>query len=164
MAICQRLVPKGITLQPEGSLEGVPPEPGEFRVVVRVTDGSVPAQQRNQELILKIMAPLFIEWGRYPVISGAKARRSVKISNSTEEDFDLTFVVVAVNENGRATALGYQRFTLQKGRSPWRFPSGRTCLPELSRERRRGGRSGGDETIHRARLVTADNLTLQPQL
>jgi hypothetical protein len=46
------------------------------------------------------------------------------VSNQTTEDFDLTVVIVAVNEIGRATALGYQHFTLAGGSTSPVIPFG----------------------------------------
>jgi hypothetical protein len=37
----------------------------------------------------------------------------VVVSNGTKDAFDLTVIVVAVNEIGKAFALGYQRFDLR---------------------------------------------------
>ena len=37
------------------------------------------------------------------------------VTNYSERDFTLTVIVMAVNQIGRATALGYQEFTLQSG-------------------------------------------------
>ena len=118
-------LPRGLVLSADGILSGVPGESGGFRFVVTVTDSGNPAHQRNQELVLRVIAPLLVEWSRYPKVSGQRMEGAVKVSNQTDEDFDLTFIAVAVNENGRATALGYQRFTLKKsttryGDSVWR--------------------------------------------
>ena len=46
------------------------------------------------------------------------------VSNSTERDFDLTVVIVAVDESGRATALGYQHFPLKKDTAELEIPFG----------------------------------------
>ena len=51
---------------------------------------------------------------------------AVKLTNGTKDDFDLTFIVVAVAENGRATALGYQHFTLKAGTIDFPIPFGET--------------------------------------
>ena len=40
---------------------------------------------------------------------------SVVVANYTDQDFTLTVIVMAVNQIGRATALGYQEFTLASG-------------------------------------------------
>jgi hypothetical protein len=41
----------------------------------------------------------------------------------------LTFDVLAVNEIGRATAIGYQHFTLQKNTRDMELPFGDTLAP-----------------------------------
>ena len=46
--------------------------------------------------------------------------------NTTNDDLDFTFVVLAVADNGRATAIGYQRFPLKKGTVDFEIPFGET--------------------------------------
>jgi hypothetical protein len=62
---------------------------------------------------------------------GNRIDGSVIVSNSTGDDFDLTFVVLAVGDYGRATAIGYQRFTLKSGIDSFEIPFGET-LPRGS--------------------------------
>jgi hypothetical protein len=80
----------------------------------------------TQKFVLKVVPPLLMEWKRYPRVSGNRIDGSVIVSNSTENDFDLTFVVLAVGDNGRATAIGYQRFTLKSGVDSLEIPFGET--------------------------------------
>lgn len=156
--------PKGLNLQPDGKLLGTPREAGEFPFTVTVEDSASPAQQLNKDFVLRILTPLFAQWGRYPVVSGQRIDGSVKISNETDQDFDLTFVVVAVNENGRATALGYQRFTLKPGTFDMEIPFGEN-LPYGSYQVNVDavGEVAALNRIHRARLVTGDRLTIVQQ-
>jgi hypothetical protein len=42
---------------------------------------------------------------------------------------DLTFIVLAVAENGRATAVGYQHFVLRRGTIAKELPFGETLPP-----------------------------------
>ena len=59
-------LPRGLVLSADGILNGVPGESGVFRFVVTVTDSGNPPHQRNQELVLRVIAPLLVEWSRYP--------------------------------------------------------------------------------------------------
>jgi Putative Ig domain len=154
-------LPRGLVLSADGILSGVPGESGEFRFVVTVTDSGNPAHRRNQELVLRVIAPLLVEWSRYPKVSGQRMEGAVKVSNQTDEDFDLTFIAVAVNENGRATALGYQRFTLKKSTTDMEIPFGEN-LPHGTYEVNVDavGEVAATNTIHRARLV-ANKLDVQ---
>jgi hypothetical protein len=117
-------LPPGMSLHSEGDLIGVPGEAGEYSFTVTVTDSGRPAYQRDQKLVLVVAKPLFLQWGKYPTVNGQRVEGSVVVSNSTEQDFDLTVVMVAVDENGRATALGYQRFPLKKNTTALEIPFG----------------------------------------
>ncbi len=157
-------LPAGITLRPDGLLDGVAREPGEFRFVVTVSDSGVPVLERNQELVLQVLAPLFAQWSHYPRVVGARIEGSVKVSNQTGSDFDLTFIVVAVNEHGRATALGYQHFTLKVGTTEMEIPFGET-LPSGSYQVNVDvvGEVPTEGKIYRARLVSNGRLSVQAQ-
>jgi hypothetical protein len=50
----------------------------------------------------------------------------VEVSNTTPDDIDLTFIVIAVQGNGRATAIGYQRLVLRRGTIGQELPFGET--------------------------------------
>jgi hypothetical protein len=148
-------LPQGFSLEPSGVLSGLPTETGDFHFVVTISDSGRPVHQRNQELVLRVLAPLVIQWGRPAMINGQRIEGSIKVSNQTGQDFDLTAVVVAVNEIGRATALGYQHFDLKQNTIDFEIPFGQNLPP--------GGyvvtvdvvaEIAATDTIHRARLVT----------
>jgi Putative Ig domain len=157
-------LPKGFNLSADGVLEGVPEEAGEFHFVVTVTDSAKPPQQRNQELILRVLAPMLAKWGHYPVVNGRRIEGSLKVTNQTEDGFDLTVIVVAVNENGRATALGYQHFTLEKNTLEKEIPFGET-LPTGSYQVNADvvGEVAAINRIYRARLVSGERLPVVQQ-
>lgn len=152
-------LPRGLSLGEGGILSGLPEEAGQFHFVVTVTDSAKPAQRRNQELTLQVLAPLLAKWGRYPKVSGQRIEGSLKVSNQTEGDFDLTVIVLAVSENGRATALGYQHFTLEKNTTDKEIPFGEN-LSSGSYQVNADivGEVPATNTIHRARLVTSEPL------
>jgi Putative Ig domain len=117
-------LPPGLVLGADGVLRGVPAASGEFRFTVAVTDSRKPAHTRSKELVLRVTAPLWADWSRPPKVSGRRIEGVIKLSNETDQDFDLTFVVLAVNEIGRATTIGYQRFTLKPDTIEMEIPFG----------------------------------------
>jgi hypothetical protein len=155
-------LPSGVVLGQDGILSGVPGETGEFRFTVRVTDGGRPAAQRNQQLVLTVVAPLMAQWGRYPKVTGRRLEGSITVSNETGRDFDLTVVMMAVNEIGRATAIGYQRFTLKKDTTSLEIPFGDN-LPKGSYELNVDavGEVAATNSIYRTRLVPKEKFQVQ---
>jgi len=113
--ITDGLLPNGVILTPEGVLIGRPADPGVFDCTVTVEDSAHPANSINKRIETKVTASLLLEWLYPPKVNGGSINGAVKVSNGSKDDFDLTVVIVAVNENGRATALGYQHFTLKAG-------------------------------------------------
>ncbi|MGA3316937.1 MAG: Ig domain-containing protein [Candidatus Korobacteraceae bacterium] len=106
-------LPPGLKLHAHpGAISGVPATAGEYRFTVAVADSSAPRLQVQRVMTISVIAGLTIDWKQYPNVQGATLSGSVVITNQTGQDFDLTVVVVAVNDIGRATTLGYQHFTL----------------------------------------------------
>lgn len=116
----------GVKLSPDGMLAGSPLVAGTFRFTVSVTDSSTPPQTATRQMILRVLKPLSLEWETYPKVSGKRIDGKVKVSNGTDDDFDFTIVMLAVAENGRATAIGYQRFSLNAGVESLEIPFGET--------------------------------------
>jgi putative Ig domain-containing protein len=106
-------LPPGLKLQHhQGKIVGTPTEPGTYHFTIAVQDSSIPQLQLRRDINLHVIAGLTVEWKDSPQVQGSKIAGSAVVSNHTPDDFDLTFVVVAVNQYGRATALGYQHFTV----------------------------------------------------
>lgn len=106
--------PPGITLANDGLLSGTPKATGEFRFVVTVTESATPAHQRNQEIVIRVAEALTAEWTRPAQVNGGKLQGEIRVANGTEDDFDLTVIVLAVNEIGKAFAVAYQHGTLKR--------------------------------------------------
>lgn len=159
-------LPLGLKLDPAaGTIAGAPQDPGVYHVTVGVQDSDVPPLQAQRDFVLTVSAAapvgtLTIEWKQAPAIYGDEISGSVEVANHSGEPFDLTVVVLAVNDIGRATALGYQHFTLQ---------------PQLSQVIPFGASPGegvyivhadavaevaSTNSIYRARKQTANPLTL----
>jgi hypothetical protein len=119
-------LPEGISLTPDGFLVGRPAKAGRFNYTVTVEDSARPANRVNKEIQTVVSASLVLEWLRPPQVHGDRVDGAVQVSNGTTDDFDLTFIIVAINEIGRATALGYQHFTLKAGTANFQIPFGQT--------------------------------------
>jgi hypothetical protein len=152
-------IPVGMKLAANGTLTGAAIAAGTFRFSVQVTDSSTPPQIATREVELKVVPPLLLEWKDYARVSNNRIDGKVKVSNGTEDDFDLTFVVLAVAEDGRATAIGYQRFPLKHGTTSFELPFGETLprgayvvhvdtVAEVAEK----------DQIYRARLQTKERL------
>lgn len=120
-------LPPGLKLQKhQGKIAGVPTAPGTYEVTVAVEDSSIPKLQLRKELTIRVIEGLTVDWQDSPAAHGSKISGSAVVSNHTADDFDLTVVVVAVNQYGRATALGYQHFKLTGGDTKQIIPFGST--------------------------------------
>ena len=105
---------------------GRPAKAGKFAYTVTVEDSARPANRISKGLQTVVSASLVLEWLRPPQARGDRIDGTVQVSNGTNDDFDLTFIIVAINEIGRATALGYQHFTLKAGTANFQIPFGQT--------------------------------------
>ena len=122
-------LPNGMALGPDGVISGAANSTGDFHFMVTVSDSGRPAHERRKEFLLQVVAPLSIAWGQPPKINGQRIEGTIKVTNQTETTFDLTAVVLAVNEIGRATAIGYQRFPLKPNTTYFEIPFGENLPP-----------------------------------
>ena len=106
-------LPEGITLGAEGLLGGRATKPGPYALTIKVEDSGRPAHMITKEYRGVVSAPLLLEWLQPPKVRDNRIDGSVQVSNGSAETFDLTVVIVAVAENGRATAIGYEHFPLK---------------------------------------------------
>jgi hypothetical protein len=159
--VSQGSLPTGMKLGEGGLLVGTPATTGEYKFTVTVTDSSNPPQKAFRAFVLRIAPPMVMEWKRYAHVTGNRIDGSIVISNNTEDEFDFTFVVLAVADNGRATAIGYQHFPLKSGVDSLEIPFGET-LP-------RGnyfvhvdavGEVADKDQIFRTRLQTREKLAI----
>jgi len=155
-------LPAGIALHSDGELAGTPTETGDFRFTVTLTDSGKPAYQRSQQLSLTVVSPLMAQWGRYPKVNGQRLEGSILVSNEMDRDFDLTVIVLAVNEIGRATAIGYQHFPLKKNTEEMEIPFGDN-LPRGSYELDADAVAevAPTNSIHRVHLVPKERFQIQ---
>ncbi|HEY7351534.1 MAG TPA: putative Ig domain-containing protein [Terriglobales bacterium] len=119
-------LPHTIQLNDQGELTGNSDESGSYDFRVLVTDNSNPPKQQEKAFTLSTEVPLTADWQRKAQVAGQRIEGSIKVSNRTGRDFDLTFIVLAVNEIGRATAIGYQHFSLKRDTKDMELPFGDT--------------------------------------
>ena len=145
----------------EGYIAGTPTVPGIYDFEVTVTDSSVPAMQIQREFRIVVTGALSIDWKQPPAVHGQKLEGSVVVSQLREQDVTLTVIVMGVNEIGRATALGYQEFTLRSGAQqvipfgsspgPGTYVVHADAVAEVA----------STNTIYRARKQTVEPLVIQ---
>jgi hypothetical protein len=119
-------LPDGVMLTPEGLLHGRPTKAGAFDVTLRVEDSGHPAHTLSKPFRAEVSAPLLLEWAEPPKVRDNRIDGVVQVSNSSTDIFDLTFIVEAVAEDGRATAIGYEHFKLKPGTTDFKIPFGNT--------------------------------------
>jgi hypothetical protein len=149
-------LPPGLKLADDGEIAGIPLETGQFDFILLLTDSDNPPNQLQKKFTLILEPPLVVEWSRKAAVSGQRIDGSIKVSNHTGRDFALTVVMLAVNDIGRATAIGYQHFPLKKQTRDLEIPFG----DMLSRGNYEVnvdvvGEEPVSGRIFRARLVTA---------
>jgi len=119
-------LPPGIALEDNGLLHGQAERTGEFQFTVSVRDGSQPPQAVQKEFLLRVRSALTLNWKNLAHVNGNRIEGSAEVTNTTPDDMDLTFIVLAVPANGRATAIGYQHFVLKAGTRAKELPFGET--------------------------------------
>lgn len=119
-------LPRGLKVEEYGELSGTPDESGQFSFTLLLQDSSNPPAQAARQFTLNVETPFAAEWDQKARVNGQRIDGSVKVSNRTGRGFDLTFIVLAVNDIGRATAIGYQHFRLKKDTRDFSLPFGDT--------------------------------------
>ncbi len=119
-------LPQGMKLEDDGFLHGQAERTGEFQFTISVSDGGKPQQAVQKGFTLRVRSALSLNWKTAAHVNGNRIEGSVEVSNATPDDMDLTFIVVAIPPNGRATAIGYQHFVLQRGAMAKELPFGET--------------------------------------
>jgi hypothetical protein len=119
-------LPPGIKLEDNGLLHGQPLRSGEFQFTVSVIENGNREKAVQKGFVLRVTSALTLNWKTPPRVDGSRIEGSVEVSNTSPDDMDLTFVAMAVASNGRATAIGYQHFVLQRGTIAMELPFGET--------------------------------------
>lgn len=113
-AITKGKLPPGINmLGNTGVLGGVPTQSGVYTFTLTVRDLTTRATAQR-EFVIEVHGALLLEWVNQPKLTENTISGSIKVTNNSTrgENFDLTVIIVAVNEVGKAFALGYEHFSL----------------------------------------------------
>jgi len=106
-------LPPGLQLDAKhGIIAGSPTSSGDYAIQIEVSDSSEPPQKTARDFTVSMLPALALDWKKPPSLDGTTISGSVTVSNNGSSAVDLTFIVVAVNEIGKAFALGYQHFNL----------------------------------------------------
>ncbi len=110
-------LPAGLSLDSNsGHISGTPESSDEFSVLVQVADSAEPPLTHSKLLVAQSGAPLTVRWTVRPHIVASNIAGAVRVANGSHDTVDMTVIVMAVNENGRATALRYERLNLPPGK------------------------------------------------
>jgi hypothetical protein len=155
-------LPPGLKLSASrGTITGVPASAGDYKFSVAITDSGIPAQRLLKTYLITVTAALMVDWKAGPAVHGQQLEGSAVVTNLTDQDVVLTVIVMAVNQIGRATALGYQEFTLKasgeqvipfgSSPGPGTYIVHADAVAEVART----------NSIYRARKQTAQQLVIQ---
>jgi len=148
-------LPPGMRLEDNGLLHGEAERAGDFQFTVSATGSGVPQLAAHKSFVIRVRAAFTMEWKTKAHVDGNRIEGSAEVTNTTPDDLDLTFIVLAVAENGRATAIGYQHFVLPRATVNKVLPFGDT-LPRGRYEAHVDavGEVEAKKLIYRQRLVS----------
>ncbi|HSB75835.1 MAG TPA: Ig domain-containing protein [Terriglobales bacterium] len=161
-SIIQGKLPPGLRLDSKaGTISGELGTPAEVTVTIRLTDSAEPPASAQRELKVTGVSALQLQWEKPPQLQDDGIYGQVKVGNPSKDPYDLTFIIVAVNQIGKAFALGYQHFTLRP-QATQSIPFG-TSLPLGSYVVHADavGEIAAKDQIRRARLQTPKPLVKQ---
>jgi hypothetical protein len=160
-------LPPGLQLDPRsGLISGIPTAAGSFSVRVVVTDSADPPATDTQTFIIEVPDALVLEWKQAPHASKEGIAGSVVVSNQTGHTVDLTVIIVAVNEVGKAFALAEQHFPLNAESDSPTIPFGAdNVLPfgKYTIHADAVGEVASENQIYRTRKQTADDFVIKQQ-
>jgi hypothetical protein len=107
-------LPAGLKLEPRtGRVRGRCEAAGEAGFAVRVTDATKPPQRAEREFTVRVPPPIEVQWKDLPAVREGGIHGSVTLTNGLKQEYEVTLIIVAVNEVGKAFALGYQHHRLR---------------------------------------------------
>jgi Putative Ig domain len=160
-------LPPGLQLDPRsGLISGVPSSPGSFSFKIAVTDSADPPSTDAKTFVIEVPDALNLDWRQTPHISKEGITGSVVVSNQTGHAVDLTVIIVAVNEVGKAFALAEQHFLLNaESDSPTIAFGADAVLPfgKYTIHADAVGEVASENQIYRTRKQTADDFVIKQQ-
>jgi len=114
--VLQQSLPAGLALDStRGVIFGTPQSDTQFSALMQVSDSSEPPLTMTKLLVTNPGPVLAIRWTDRPHLSLDHLAGAARVKNGSKDDVDLTVIVVAVNEYGKAFALGYEHLTVPRG-------------------------------------------------
>ncbi len=153
-------LPPGLRLDSKaGTIGGTPTQIGTYEFAVHASDQSNSKVSRRYVINIGTRT-LNIIWKDYPRVDSTAINGGVEVSNPSNETYDLTVIVVAVDEHNKAWALGYQHFSFPGG-ARQQIPFGST-VPDGNYVVHADavGEIAAKDVIRRARINTAQTLTV----
>jgi hypothetical protein len=106
-------LPEGLQLDaPSGVISGIATSAADYEVAIQVSDSSNPPRTASRTFRSKTVPALVMDWKAAPTLQATTISGSLTVSNNGDDVLDLTVIVVAVNNTGKAFALSYQHFDL----------------------------------------------------
>lgn len=127
--LLQGNLPPGLRLDASGALAGTPTSLGDFRFVIALTDSSQPRSEAQAEFVLRVRTALVAGWALAPNLQESTVSGQLAVTNNTDHGLNLTVIVVAINDIGKAFALGYQHITLEPHAFELAIPFGSSLPP-----------------------------------
>ena len=162
--IAKGRLPAGLKLESAtGRILGRCAAAGEVRFTVRVTDASKPPRTAEREFTLRVPPPIEVKWKDLPTVRDGGIHGSVTLTNGLKDEYEVTLIIVAVNEVGKAFALGHQHHTLRRQAGSENVDFGGDMLLPRGRYIVHVDAVGEDLTkkkIYRARIQAHDPLTV----
>jgi hypothetical protein len=160
-------LPPGLQLDSKsGLLSGAATAAGSFAFDVTVTDSAAPAATDTKRFIIDVPSALTLDWKQAPRAGKEGITGSVVVSNQTGHAVDLTVIIVAVNEVGKAFALAEQHFPLQaEADSPTISFGTNFVLPfgKYTLHADAVGEVASENQIYRTRKQTSDDFVIKQQ-
>lgn len=153
-------LPPGLRLDPKaGVIVGEPTQIGTYVFTVHASDQSNSTVSRRYVVNIGTRT-LNIVWKEYPKVESTAINGGVEVSNPSNDAYDLTVIIVAVDEHQKAWALGYQHFDFPAG-TRQQIPFGAT-LPDGSYVVHADavGEIAAKDVIRRARINTPQPLSV----
>jgi Putative Ig domain len=116
-------LPPGLQFDSHELISGTPTREGTFQFEITTTDSSIPPRTIRESFVLVVENGLTIRWTNLPNVDSDRISGEVEVENETSAPVDLTVIIVAVNEIGKAFALGYQHFNIAPGMQKISFGS-----------------------------------------
>lgn len=160
-------LPPGLELDARsGVISGAPSAPGSFSFRVVVTDSGGPPSRDIQTFTIEVPDALVLDWKEPPHATKEGVVGSVFVLNATGHTVDLTVVIVAVNETGKAFALAEQHFLLQPQTESPTIPFGAQNVLPFGRYTIHAdavGEVASENQIYRVRKQTGDEFVIKQQ-